>query len=59
NIKIIAPSKDINGIYSQNSFWWYVEYNGIEGWIEENNLFDGVQPTYFTFKPFDYDLKKR
>lgn len=59
NIKIIAPSKDINGIYSQNSFWWYVEYNGIEGWVEENNIFDGVQPTYFTFKPFDYDLKKR
>ncbi|NMC13958.1 MAG: phosphodiester glycosidase family protein [Chloroflexi bacterium] len=59
NLRILPSYNDLDGIYAQGSFWWYVEYQGHQGWISENNLIYGIVPANFIFKPFFFDNRKR
>ncbi len=59
DVEITASMNNLNGIYTKGSFWWYVTYKEIKGWIAEDNLAGGISPNYFTFIPQYNNFRKR
>jgi hypothetical protein len=35
---IVNPGKDLNGVYATGTNWWYVEFNGFKGWVDERHF---------------------
>lgn len=46
---ILPQAAGVNGVLAKGSYWWKVDFNGVTGWIREDNLVGGRMP-------FDYKL---
>lgn len=59
NVTITPSYNDLNGIYAKGSFWWYITLGEVEGWIAEDSLAGGINPSNFYFLPKYNDFRKR
>lgn len=51
-----APLNQLNGVLAKGSFWWKVDFDGLVGWVREEDLQGGSRPPnplpYPMFLPF-------
>lgn len=59
DVTISSATNDLDGIYSKGSFWWYVIFGEIEGWIAEDFLAGGITLSNFSFTPNYNNYRKR
>jgi hypothetical protein len=35
---VIADANQLNGVFATGTYWWFVEINGVRGWVDENQI---------------------
>ena len=53
---ILPQASGVNGVLAKGSYWWKVDFNGIIGWIREENLVGGNSP--FGYKMYLPEIRK-
>jgi hypothetical protein len=56
NGEIQPVASQVNGVLAKGSYWWKVDFNGVVGWIREENLAGGGTP--FGYKMYLPEIRK-